>query len=375
MAPLLGLLTGFLLLSGFFNSTTAQVGEEPARFVVEKDWAGWKRAIYYPDTIRKIYVDYEDESFSVDSLYLFPKLTGLIIDGNDVTDISFVNGLPELKVLEMYETGLASIEGIDTLEHLEDLTISGCEISDLSNLTEMKSLRRLNFYYNNITNVDPLGPMDWLLKLDLGRNDITDIDTLWNLTNLQSFSVYKCEHLRDLTNIKYFTQLTDLNISFVRPNEDFSLKLIEGHDKLQNLRVQGMVKNNDEIQYIKDKVNLEQLTMGRNDNISNIDSLYRLTQLVYLDIHSNNIEDVSVMENFPNLIKLVCYKNNIHDVGPLLQCDLLTALFMHHNPIDDLTPLLGMSQLEHLHLSRGNLTAMDLKKLKSALHECEISIY
>lgn len=363
------------LFSGLFSTLQAQVGEEPARFVVEKDWAGWRRAIHYPDTIKKIFVDYEDESFHLDSLYLFPNLTGLIIDGCDVTSMSFVNILPKLTVLEMYETGLESMEGIDTLQNLEDLTISGCEISDLSMLTEMKSLKRLNFYYNNITDVSPLEPMDWLLKLDLGRNDITDIEPLWNLTNLQSFSVYKCDHLRDLTNIKYFTQLTDLNISFVRANSDFSLKLIEGHDKLQNLRVQGMVKNDAELQYIADKVLLEQLTMGRNDSLSTLDSLYKLDQLVYLDIHSNNIEDISVLENYPNLIKLVCYKNNIHDVGPLLQCELLTALFMHKNPIEDLTPLLGMSQLEHLHLSRGNLTALDLKKLNGALGECEISIY
>ena len=54
---LLGIL--FLLL-GFYCNVSAQVGEEPSRFVVEKDWAGWKRAIHYPDTIKKIYVGYEE---------------------------------------------------------------------------------------------------------------------------------------------------------------------------------------------------------------------------------------------------------------------------------------------------------------------------
>ena len=368
-------LTLLLLFMGLFSGANAQVGEEPSRFVEEKDWAGWKRAIHYPDTIKKIYVDYEDESFHVDSLYLFPNMTGLILDGPEVTGLSFINGLPKLKVLEFHETGLESLEGLDTLKYLEEFEANGCEISDLAPLKGMKQLKKLNLYFNNITDLSPLEEMDQLTRIDLGRNPITDIEPLWNMTNLTWFSVYKCENLRDLTNIKYFTQLTDLNISFVRPNSNFSLKLIDGHDKLQNLRVQGMVKNDKELTYIADKVLLEQLTMGRNDSITTLDSLYRLKNLVYLDIHSDNIEDISVMENFPMLIKLVAYKNRIHDVGPLLQCDLLTSLFIHENPIEDLVPLLGMSQLEYLHLSKGKLSEEDVKKLHRVLGECEISLY
>ena len=324
------------------------------------------------DTIRKLFVD-EQDHFDVAELKRFPNLTALIIRDTPLDGLNFLSDYPQLEILELYGNALRTIEGLDFVPDLKELQINHQFITDAGLVGQMVNLKVLRLYDNSIKEVTSLAPLVQLERLDIGRNPIKTIDALEGLTQLKDLSLYKCEKLESLDVLANYMQLTDLNISHLNiPN--FSLAQLGHMEKLENLRIQGMVANNEELNHIAGMFTLEQLTMGMNDNVTSIEPLRNLTALFYLDIHSCNITDISPVENFHGLVKLVMYKNQVSDVSPLLQSDELRALFLYENPITDYLPLGVMKNLQHLYLSRNGLSEENLKSLRRLLPNTEMTL-
>jgi Leucine-rich repeat (LRR) protein len=118
---------------------------------------------------------------------------------------------------------------------------------------------------------------------------------------------------------------------------------------------------------------LEQLTMGKNDSVTTIDSLRYLVNLRYLDIHANNVRDLYTAQNFTRLVKLVAYRNQLTDISPLLNCRELRSLFIQGNPIVDYGPLYQMGYIQHLYLNKKHFDATQQANLKKALRTTNLS--
>jgi internalin A len=364
----MGLGLFFLLFS---TVAFSQDIEEGGRFVTEKDWVDWDKAIVKPDTVRKLIIT-EDEGFDITRLKEFKQLKGLILYDYPLKDLGFVADLPKLTVLELSGNSLPSLAGIDTLKQLREFVCASNFIQDLSPLYGMAALRQLKLPENDIADISGIAHMTQLVQLDLGGNPITTIAPIAHWQQLKSFSVYRCSQLTDVSPVANWTGLEDLNLSFLEI-PGFSLSLLGGLTNLRSLRVQGVVQSNEELQHILQNTRLEQLTMGKNDNVTNIDSLYRFPNLRYLDIHSNNVKDLYVVRNFPKLVKLVAYRNQIADISPLLGCYELRSLFVQGNPVVDYSPLYQMGYLQHLNVNKQHFDAAQQSQLKRALRTTSIS--
>lgn len=370
--PLIRLGLGLGLLIGLSSTRAfAQDIEEGGRFVTEKDWVDWDRGILKPDTVRKLIIT-EDEGFDVARLKEFKQLKGLILYDYPLKDLHFVADLPKLTVLELSGNSLSTLAGIDTLKQLREFVCASNFIHDLTPLAGMTALRQLKLPENDIADVSGIAHMTQLVQLDLGGNPITSIEPIAHWTQLRSFSVYRCSQLTDVSPVGVWTELEDLNLSFLEI-PGFSLFLLGDLRNLRSLRVQGVVQSNEELSYITQNTRLEQLTMGKNDNVTNIDSLYHFPNLRYLDIHSNNVRDLYVVRNFPKLVKLVAYRNQITDISPLLGCYELRSLFVQGNPVVDYSPLYQMGYLQHLNVNKQHFDAAQQSQLKRALRTTNIS--
>jgi hypothetical protein len=109
------------------------------------------------------------------------------------------------------------------------------------------------------------------------------------------------------------------------------------------------------INFIKDigplnnLVNLKSLSLYRNEELSQIESVGNLTGLVYLDLGYNNVEDISCLSKLVNLKELYLEENNIKSVKSLAGLSKLETLKLDKNPIEDYSPVarfLGPGQLE-----------------------------
>ena len=350
---------------------SAQDLEDGSRFVLEKDWVSWKKGIVMPDTVKKLLVD-EDDDFSLAKLAEFKNLRGLVLSDHELADLGWLAQFPKLKVLELSGNGLRSLEGIQALKSLEEFSISSNFISNLTPLDSMQGLKMLKLYDNDIADLSGIAHLKNVVNLDVSINPISSLEPIAHWEHLRSFAAYRCSELHDLRPVFGWLGLRDLNISFLDV-PDFSLEQLGTLMELVNLRVQGMVKSNRDLGYLKAHANLEQLTMGKNDSVTSIDSLWALGNLRYLDIHSNNVSDISVVRNFPRMVKVVMYRNHVTDISPFLSCPELRALYIHENPIKDYSPVFQMGYLQYLNISAKAFDATQKQQLQKARREVAIS--
>lgn len=366
-------LTLSFLLICLATPSFAQDEEEMSRFFTEMDWSTWQEGILHPDTVKKLFI--RDKSpLDYEALKKFRSLEGLIIYESPLPDLKWLSDFPELKILEFQGNTLRSLEGIQVLKNLEEFSCNANFVKDLSPLDSLLKLQMIQVYDNDVESLKPIGHLQNVKHLDVSRNNIRSLKPIENWTNLSYLSVYNCHNLLDISEVENFKKLKHLNISFL-DIPDFSLAMLQDHDSLENLRIQGMVKRNSELQYIMHHTQITQLTMGKNDSVTSLDSLRFLVNLKYLDIHSNNVSDISVLRNFPGLIKFVAYRNKIENIQALLNCVELRSLFIHENPISDYSPLFQMGYLQHLSLDRDDFTKIQVIDLKRALGKTDISLY
>lgn len=365
---------GLILLTwGIPLLALCQPDADPSRFYYEDDWVTWKAGVKYPDRVEKLYIA-EQESVDFETLKSFTHLKGLIIRNTPLKDLTFFEHHPEITIVELHGNSLKTLEGVQHITKVKELAVAHNFVEDLSPLSGLDSLVELKLYDNEIIDLEPLRGMSHIKMLDLAKNKFTTLEPICDFTNLTSFSVFDCPNLRDVNCIVNFINLTFLNISKLEIPH-FSLALITHMDSLDNLRIQGMVKDSKELNFIKHMTEMEQLTMGRNPGVDNIDSLKYMTKLEYLDIHGNDVEDISIVYYFPKLAKLVCYNNRIKHIEVLEPLTELKALFIHNNPIENFEPMYEMIQLQYLNLSKDQLTPEVAKELRKYLPDTKISLY
>lgn len=340
------------------------------RLAVEKDWVRWIDAVGRPETVTKLYIKNREP---LDTLVLntFHNLTGLIIVDSPLPDLDFLKNFTDLTVFECQGNKLRSLEGIQHLKKATEISIKSNFITDVSPLDSLTQLKMLNLYENDIANISPISHLRNITHLDLSKNQIRNIDALEGWDQLQYLSVYSCYNLQNIDPIANIRKVKHLNISFLDIS-DFSLHLLDSLTQLENLRIQGMVHSNEEVKLLGKHTTLIGLTMGRNDNVSDISPLHTLEKLEYLDIHSNDVSDISVTSNFPRLVKLVMYRNHVTDLRPLEECLELRALFMFENPIEDYEIVYQLLKLQHLHVTKADFTKESAGELKTRLPKTKI---
>jgi len=140
------------------------------------------------------------------------QLTELDVGGKDISDISPLSELRQLKSLFLAENQITDLSPLAGHTQLLSLTLDGNEqLRDLAPLTKMENLRllyldrnhvvdlsplagltKLKYLYlrdNQVDNLNPLGKLEHLVMLDIGGNKITDLIPLMNLSKLKYLSV------------------------------------------------------------------------------------------------------------------------------------------------------------------------------------------
>ncbi|NFN56845.1 DUF5050 domain-containing protein [Clostridium botulinum] len=151
-----------------------------------------------------IKLDLQGREINYTSLYYIKYLTSLrylyLNNMNLTGDLSFLENLTDLRVLDLSRTGISNISILDKLRNLSELYLGGNNIIDLSSL-------------ENLTN---------LAKLDLvENNDITSIYALRNLINLRylTLPITNPKKIQDYSAVaSYYYNLTYKNFDLEDSN-------------------------------------------------------------------------------------------------------------------------------------------------------------
>lgn len=97
-------------------------------------------------------------------------MVALDLGHNQISDLSFLEEMPQLKVLILAANDITDISSLAKLENLEYLELFMNHISDLTPLESLTNLRDLNLCFNSITDWSPLENMSWLERLWLSQS-------------------------------------------------------------------------------------------------------------------------------------------------------------------------------------------------------------
>jgi len=203
---------------------------------------------------------FRDSNFSDVSLIAAQEIYSLDIVGTDITDISGLSHLTNLRTLTL-NNDITDISVFNALTYLDNISLRTMPdditpLFALSNLTRLRiegptftDLSFLNVIGYNLTGFDlletlvtDLTPMTNMYNLSWlqmqGNEGVTDISSLAGLTNLQQISFAYSPLLTDMTAISELDNLSDLDISDTGVTDLSSLLTLYS---LQDLAIYNLV--------------------------------------------------------------------------------------------------------------------------------------
>jgi internalin A len=330
---------------------------------------------------------------NISALANLTNLKELYLEGNNITEISALANLTYLEWLYLSWNNITDISALAQLINLERLTLSGNKITDISALAKLTYLEWLYIEGNNITDISALANLTKLESLGLGVNNITDISALANLTKLESLglsgnNITDISALANLTNLKELhligNKITDISaLANLTKLEwlyltDNNIRDISALANLRNLHTLELSGNNitdfsvlDRLPYI-DRADFDVQYVNKvvvfNDK--NLEAAIRaeinkprgevyandLKDITILNLTGKNITNISALANVTNLKELGLSRNNITDIRALANLTKLEWLDLSDNNIRDISALRNLTNLKELYLSGNNIT-------------------
>ena len=149
--------------------------------------------------------------------------------------------------------------------------------------------------------------------------------------------------IKDLSDLKYFTGLTELDISFNNIND---LSPLAGLTKLETLVFNGTQV--EDLSPLKDLVNMKCIVFcwihgdsGTPSGVADLNDLANMKNLEDIDAKNAGITDISALAGMPKLWDVQLCDNQITDITPLAGLPL-RILLLGNNPVTDFSPVAGV---------------------------------
>ncbi len=265
------------------------------------------------------------------------NLRELWLEKNPLSDISPVRSLTNLTHLDIDHNKVSDISPVRNLTNLTHLEIDNSEVSDISSVRNLINLTHLAFDHTLVSDLSPVRGLTNLTHIDFRDTLISDLSPVAGLINLRGLG-FSHENLSDLSPL---AGLINLRWVFSWNNAISDLSPLAGLTTLEKIDVCG--GNISDLTPLAGLTGLKELYLVNNE-ISDISPLTGLTGLTRMDLHANDISDVSPLAGLTNLTWLNVADNEISGVSPLAGLTNLTWLSVANNDISDISPLARLQE-------------------------------
>lgn len=179
-------------------------------------------------TLRVIFSGIKDYS----TLENIPTLEKLAVRSSSINGYSQFSGLTNITELDLGEGSADDLSPLSGLTNLKKLNLDHSTLGDLTPLNSLTSLEELDISYTNVEDISPLSSMTWLDSVYLHDNSVTDISPL-TFTRLGCISIDydSADYIETLNKMKC---LNTLIIIFTGTSDVLSLSSLTG---LHNLYI------------------------------------------------------------------------------------------------------------------------------------------
>ena len=141
------------------------------------------------------------------------QLKELNLRNTSVTDLTSLRGLAHLERLDCAMTRITEWHFLQDLRALKTLHVSGTNLSDLTPLQPLKALQVLECSETEICELGPIAELSNLQRLNYDGTLISDLQPLKALSKLERLSIEDCP-VSDLSPLRGLAALRDLNCSY-----------------------------------------------------------------------------------------------------------------------------------------------------------------
>ena len=195
------------------------------------------RSLMQLQSLRKLWLVAPE---SIAFLAQVPQLTDLTIFSTDVESFEVLQGLKNLKTLELYLCpNLHNLASVLDEKQLDRLVLSGCtntkNFSALRSERSLRSMKELTVEYCSFSDTAVLGRFEQLTHLDLKGTEVKDLTPFPNMKNLEWISLYGTR----VSNISPLSRLEQLQYLDISETQVRDLKPLSGLTNLRRLEIVG----------------------------------------------------------------------------------------------------------------------------------------
>lgn len=169
--------------------------------------------------------------------------------------------------------------------------------------------------------------------------------------------------IENLEGIQYAKSATMVDICYTSAVEGKRIADVSPLSELTQLQKLLLKQNGiDDISSLGTLVNLTQLDVSGNREISDVSAIANMKKLKQLNISNNKIQDISAVSELENLEFIELSGNQIQDLPDLSKLTNVYSLDISHNELTDISALADLKNLRELNLG-GNTEITDFKPL------------
>ena len=264
-----------------------------------------------------------------------------------------VEEMERLEELEVPNRGIRDLTGLQFATNLKELFLGGWgtgnQVSDLSPLAGLINLRVLSSGNNPVSDLSPLKGLKNLTHLNFNRTLVSDLSPIAGLINLKTLYFSNAK----VSNLLPIAGLINLESLSFHGNNVSDLSPIAG---LVNLKALWTTGNNiSDLSPLAKLINLEYIRTWGNP-VSDLSPLAGLTKLEQVDICGADLSDLTPLASLTGLKELYLRSNGISDISPLVGLTGLNRLDLSENDISDISPLAGLTHFEWLNLAHNDIS-------------------
>ncbi len=191
----------------------------------------------------------------LENLKYLTKLEHLSLFAPQITDISFVSEMKDLKFFSIVSQNIVNLDLLKNCEDLETLYLHGTDlvnlddlagntklraldiewgnpVRDISGLRKLGKLERLSISSSELTDISPIASLGSLKFLDLSCGSISDISVLADCKSLKRLSLIDCKQVTDISPLSELSALEEILICNTAINDFTPLLSMESLKKV-----------------------------------------------------------------------------------------------------------------------------------------------
>lgn len=236
------------------------------------------------------------------------------------------------------EGNITDLSDIARMKNLHTLILDGQQITDLSGLSGLP-IRELSLSGNPLSNVKVLETLTELERLYLEETNVSDLTAVSGLPELKFLDIAGggTEKIAPLEG----SSLEGLEIWVISQEDYETLRQLP----LTHLAVHSWSARLEEV--IGEMDSLKELTIYAYQH-SDLKPLEGLSDLVHLDLYGSGLQTLEGIGHFPWLTSLVIGETEVEDLSPAASLEFLQRLGLENSRILDFAPLKEMKNLRWL---------------------------